>query len=477
MQAENKQGKQSVAGSSLYLFAAKFFPALAIFLAVLYCAHILDTEAYARYQNFWTQLIFLSAVAGIGFPAFIITFSGAKAMSLLREITVKRYALYLVLLSLLSVLFGGLQYRYNGSSFTTSAVFFFLYAGLMLSDALLTAFRAYRWLIGVNLCYATGFLLIHYLQAGNGLGALLLPLSALLALRLLLNLYRIRALQGASAGELPPQSGNESSSARTLWLQLGINDIIQVFFRWIDKFIFSFILADELFAVYTNATIEIAFLPLVFSAVSSAAIQHWAHQQERKTIEGQIDLLHHASALLSSVVFPLFFFLLFFREEFLVTLFSEKYSSGVWIFVCAQLVLPVRAYPFTALLQSHHRGDIINKGALIDFLMACLLMYPMYCLLGLPGVALAFVISTYWQAGYYLLSAARILQVPVLSLLPLRLLARKMVLFALIFGSSWWALSQASLSRPVVFWSGMGILALTGICSLAYEWKKNGKII
>lgn len=475
MQAENKQGNRSVAGSSLYLFAAKLFPALAIFLAVLYCAHILDTEAYARYQNFWTQLIFLSAVAGIGFPAFIITFSGARAMSLLRQITAKRYALYFILLTLLSLLFGGLQYRYNGSSFTISAAFFFLYAGLMLSDALLTAFRAYRWLISINLCYTAVFLLIHYLKAANGLAALLPLLTGLLVLRLLLNLYRLRALQKTSAGEPAPQCGSDGKSARTLWLQLGINDIIQVFFRWIDKFIFSFILADELFAVYTNATIEIAFLPLVFSAVSSAAIQHWAHQQERKTIRGQIDLLHHASALLSSVVFPLFFFLLFFREEFLVTLFSEKYSSGVWIFACTQLVLPVRAYPFTALLQSHHRGDIINKGALIDFLMACILMYPMYRLLGLPGVALAFVISTYWQAAYYLLSAARILRVPAVQLLPLRLLVYKMALFALIFGAGWWTLVQASLSRTAVFWAGMSILALTGICSLIYEWKKNGK--
>ncbi|HTN17200.1 MAG TPA: hypothetical protein VL092_05935, partial [Chitinophagaceae bacterium] len=313
MQEKNKHRNTSVAGSSLYLFAAKFFPALAIFLAVLYCAHILDTVEYARYQNFWTQLIFLSAVACVGFPAFIITFSGATAASLLREIPVKRYVLYLSVLILLSLLFGALQYHYNDSSFAASGIFFFLYAGIVLSDALLTAFRAYRWLIGINLVYAGAFLLIHYLRAGNGLTALLPLLTTLLALRLLLNVYRIRMLLITTSKGVVSQSDNKGKSARTLWLQLGINDIIQVFFRWIDKFIFSFILADELFAVYTNATIEIAFLPLIFSAVSSAAIQHWAHQQEDKTVQGQIDLLHYASAILSSVVFPLFFFLFFFR--------------------------------------------------------------------------------------------------------------------------------------------------------------------
>jgi O-antigen/teichoic acid export membrane protein len=475
LQTENKNFKSSVAGSSLYLFAAKFFPALAIFLAFLYSSHALTTQEYARYQYFWTQLIFLSAIACIGFPAFIITYSGAKVKSLLCRIAAQKYLLWFLLLAALSALFGAIQYRFNDSSFTAAAVFFFLYAGLALSDALLTAFRAYKWLIGINILYATCFLLTHYLQIGKGLAQLLTPLICLMAIRLLLNLYRIRRMFAAIQEEQLPGATGSGETSRKLWVQLGLNDIIQVFFRWIDKFIFSFILAGELFAVYTNATIEIAFLPLIFSAVSSAAIQHWGHQQENKTVRSQIELLHYSSAILSSIVLPLFFFLFFFREEFLVTLFSEKYIDGVWIFACAQLVLPVRAYPFTALLQSHHRGDIINKGAVIDFIMACVLMYPMYLLAGLPGVALSFVLSTYWQAGYYLSNAARILNVPAFSLLPLRMLTVKLILYAFIFGGAWFALTRASLSRPLIFWSGMSVLALTGIGSLLYEWTKNKK--
>jgi hypothetical protein len=56
----------------------------------------------------------------------------------------------------------------------------------------------------------------------------------------------------------------------------------------------------------------------------------------------------------------------------------------------------------------------------IDFTVAMLLLYPLYKWLGLAGIALSFVVSTYVQVFYYLFYSAKFLRVPVLGLLPLR---------------------------------------------------------
>lgn len=477
MQQKNNNPKSSFAGNSLYLFAAKFFPALAIFVATLYFSHNLNAEEYGQYQNFWIQLFFLSAIVTIGFPVFALTYSGTKLLAIIRKITRNRLFLFSGFLLLLSVIFGSFQYYSNNTNPVICAAFFTLFACVVISDSFLIVFKSYRKLISVNIVYSLLFVGLHYWKISNEIpfNDFLKALIFLLFFRLAVNTALIKRHASGLQNLVEEIDESEWLRIKKLWIQLGLNDVIQVLFRWIDKFILSFILAKELFGVYTNATIEIAFLPLIFSAVSSAAVQHWAHHQSTKTLQDQISILHYSSRILSSIVFPLFFFLLFFREEFLITVFSEKYISGVWIFVCAQLVLPVRAYPFTALLQSHHRGDIINKGAIIDFILACVLMYPLYLLMGLPGVALSFVISTYWQAGYYLFHASRLLNTPIENLLPGRILLRKFLLFAAITGLSYFSFTQIFSSTTGIFWAGMICLFSVGGISLLYEWNKNTK--
>jgi hypothetical protein len=132
-------------------------------------------------------------------------------------------------------------------------------------------------------------------------------------------------------------------------------------------------------------------------------------------------------------VFPLFFFLFFFRYELITVLLSNKYAGAIPIFAASILVLPVKAYSFTTVLQRMHKGAIINAGAIADLVLACALMYPFYLWLGLPGVALSFVVTTYLQAAFYLIYSARILQVSPLRLLPLSNWLIKLIVFSTLF--------------------------------------------
>ncbi len=476
---KEKNNASSFARNSLYIFAAKFFPTLAIFVGYLYFSHELSAADYGQYQNFWIQLFFLSAIATVGFPVFILTYSPANALWILRKIVAKQYLVYTLFVALLALLFGYIQLMFNYNLLLTTIPFFMLYVGVVLADSLLIVFKSFRSLISINIGFAILFLALHFWKVQSQITFIifLLPLTFLLLLRLVFCVFAIKNAIAKSKLLQTTLEENNWTQIRQLWLQLGIYDLIQVLFRWVDKFILSFVLVKSLFAVYTNATIEIAFLPLIFSAVSSAAVQHWAGQHAEKKELSQIQILHYSARILSAIIFPIFFFLLFFRNEFLITIFSERYISGVWIFVVAQLVLPLRAYPFTALLQSLHRGDIINKGAIIDFVLAMLLMYPLYLLFGLVGVALSFVLSTYWQAAYYLVQTAKLTQKPISVLVPIKMLLQKFLFFAVLFALFYFAVSILFSDSKTIFGLGIFLLSISVFVSLYREWRNNKNTI
>ncbi|MGN6476004.1 MAG: hypothetical protein ACTHKV_02175, partial [Flavipsychrobacter sp.] len=132
------------------------------------------------------------------------------------------------------------------------------------------------------------------------------------------------------------------------------------------------------------------------------------------------------------------------------------------------MVLPLRAYNFTVVLQNRHKGRIINIGAVIDLAIACILMYPLYLLMGLPGVAFSFVISTYLQAGYYLYHTSRILNVSWGKLLPVVNWTIKLIVFCLLFIVIHYLLA-AYYTPQIVLICGMILAALISGVSFLLE--------
>lgn len=472
MQKQNNK-IQSFTGSSFYIFLAKLFPALAFSVVWIYASKYIATAEYGMFQKFWTQLFVFAAIGTVGFPVFILTYSPSNAIKIINSLGQKPIAIYVGFISLLGVVFGYFQSPYFASAF----LLLLLFIGIILADALLIVFKKFKAIISINACYALLFSIFHILNINLGfhLATLIVAIALLSFCRLVIGFWIIKNEFKNQSSNVKEPLGFDFIKTKKLWLQLGINELITQMFRWVDKFVLSFIISQELFAIYFNGSTEFQFLAILFSAVSSAAVQHWAHHHATDDVQNKVPLLHYSSRILSSIMFPLFFFFMFYRVSFLTVVFSPSYIAAVWIFVCAQLVLPLRAYPFTALLQSEHRGDIINKGAIIDFIIAVSLMYPMYLWIGLPGIALSFVVSTYWQAGYYLWHSARITNLPINALIPTSILLRKFFGFGVLLGLSFLA-AQYFFDSPIfIFATGIAILLVSSCLSLFYEWQQQQK--
>jgi len=353
-------------------------------------------------------------------------------------------------------------------------LFILTYALSVIFESFLLVCRNYKKLTAINVLYSVAFCAIHWYMLNYGFSFQLLFIGLLLLAALRLGFYVIISIADMRKEVVEAADRVAIADVRSLWLHLGFYDVTQMLFTWIDKFIISLVLTAQLSAIYYNGSQNIPFLPLLLSAAGSSVLMHLAGGKSKDETPDIIRLMNQSGRVLSSIVFPLFFFLLFFRHELFFFLFWGKYREALPIFAVSILVLPVKSYSFTTVLQRLHKGSIINIGSVADIGLACALMYPLYLWLGLPGVALSFVITTYLQAAFYLFYSARLLHTSPLRLVPYKNWMLKLIVFSLVFIVIHYAGGRFFTGKINLI---LGIVAMVtlSVVSLLIELKKQRK--
>ncbi|TGE17826.1 polysaccharide biosynthesis protein [Hymenobacter elongatus] len=449
-------------GNSAYIFLIRFFPTLATVVALVWLSRHMSPAWYGRYQSFWVQWQVLHVVACLGLPTLVLTYPAALINGLVRGTSRRQAA---VVAGWWVVVAGGLM----AVQWLTNSLFAPWQAGafLLLSVpvAVLEAYallgRQFRPVALISVTYAGIFGLSHALLVGEVLSS-----TQLMYWLLLGNGLRLGALAQLARRQYHAAAGPVAwHTVRSLWFHTALNEVVQVLFRWVDKFALNFLLPAALFALYFNGTLDVPFLPLLLGAAGSALLLHFG--QPDLPDAARLATLKTAATVLGRIVFPLFFFLILFRAELFGVVFAHRYDAAVPLFLVSSLVIPLRAYNFTALLQHKGCGRIITIGAVLDLLLALGLMYPLYRLLGLAGVALAFVVSTYCQAGFYVVHTARLLAVRWFDVLPWRSWAGQFAGFGLGFLLLHLLLSRFFTEQVVLLSAGVA----TGLLMVVSLWR------
>jgi O-antigen/teichoic acid export membrane protein len=457
-----KAGSSALYSNSFFIFIIRFFPSLANLLVLIWYSRHLPQAVYGNYQQFWIQLNVFYPLACFGIHVLVITYSRESLLGLLSRLRPLHFVSYGIWVTVLGGIFAYLQNR-NGLPFFIPFLFIISFSLSIILEALLIVSRNYAGTIIMSLLYASGFCCAHWYLLGGGLNFNQLFSYLLLLSVLRLVGYALMVRSSYKHCNTIPMTDAAIPAVRSLWLHLGAYDVSQTLFSWIDKFIMSFVLTASLSAVYFNGAQNIPFLPLMLGAAGSAVLMQLAGGGKADERTDLIRLMNQSGRMLSCIVFPVFFFLLLFRYDLVVGLLSDKYISAVPVFAASLMALPVKAYSFTTVLQRMHKGNIINAGAILDLLLACVLMYPMYCWLGLPGVALSFVVTTYLQAVFYLFYSARLLQVGVGQLIPLGNWLIKLIVFACLFIAIRYA-GHVYFTRNITLILG-GVVTVAGIAT------------
>lgn len=471
---QRAENSNTVIGNSFLIFLIRFFPSLAALVVVIVFSRYTSEEVYGSYQNFWVRLYLLSALATLGIPAFLLTYTPQFTRYLFTTMRAGHYIAIMLWMIAVAASFAFLHHATAGMPVYIAFLFFLLHCLNAISETLLIVARKFSLLLWVNLLYTAAFLVLHYGVLAGAFDIETLFLYLLLPAGLKLLITGSSAVTFIKGVALPAKVEYEKADIRSLWLHIGIYDVLQRVFTWIDKFVISILFTAGVSAMYFNGTYDIPFLPLLLGAVSSAALLQLASGGRKDDNPSAILVANQTARILSAVVFPLFFFLFLFREELFHVLLTIKYADSVPIFAVTVFIVPLRAYNFTSILQNRHKGRIINIGAMLDLLIACALMYPLYQWLGLTGIALSFVISSYMQGAYYLHHTARVLNTKVYNIIPLTNWAVKMIVFGLFFIVIHY-LFDSLYNDTIVLFLGSLALAVTLLVSLAIEFRVSKK--
>ncbi len=463
---------------SVFIFLIRFFPSLAFLLVTIYFSRNLSQHDYGVYQGIWTPYYLFSAIACLGIQAWVITYTPQKLVYFFGKLFARSAIVIPFWIAIVAAIFGCLEGGEDVQAFTAAA-FMFLLSANVIAEAFLIVFTRFRFLAVLNVAYSLVFVWLHWrkLHMIGDFESLFMGMAVLALVKLTLSIVVIvRAVRQTYEEQRADSSNAEDvANIRSLWIHLGFYDLVQIAVLWIDKIVMNIVLPKELFAVYYNGSQNIPFLPLILSSAASAGLIQLSgvHNKANKE-QNALKLMLQTGRILSCIVFPLFFFLMFFRYELFNVVLTNKYEASVPMFLAGLFALPVRAYSFTTILQHYHKGKIINIGSVGDFVLACLLMYPLYLWLGLPGVVLSFVIPTYLQAIFYTYHSAKILGKPAYEILPLKNWGIKLIVFSIVFIGLHYLLSSNFRPQIVLILGGISLGAVI-LTTLKLEIKNNRK--
>ncbi len=377
------------------LFLGKIIPSLSLAIIYITFSHRLPLEEYGKYQQIWVVLSFSTIISCFGLPSVIVTLGNRLSGTDFQ--TFYKKALRYSMLALL-VCYGFIFFYYQQIELINRLLLFPLIISqsyYLIQEALaISGFKEDKLTI-CNIIYAILLLAAHIiiLYFSYSLSLLIISITILSITRS----YILRFFLTAHSNFVSQITLPEIDIQR---YYIGSNESIQILLKWLDKIVLAGIMSTADFALYFNGSIEIPFLNVLIA--SALAILSTEASKQTDNSESLIGMLKSSSLLMSSIVFPLFFFLILNRTALIELAFGKNYSASADIFWVVLLVLPLRIASFSGILQILKQGKKIIYGGIGELILMICLMIPLYHFFGPIGVAASVVISTYTQIFYYL---------------------------------------------------------------------------
>lgn len=409
------------------ILAGRILPLIALLIVTILYSHNLELDDYGIFQSVWMYSNLVSVVMGFGIAKIIFSVNVSVFFSFIKKYKHKSIGIYSILWLTCIILFWMI------TSFSVplklSIIFFILFQNLnTIAETWLIKNGGDKKYFIINLFYSVTFLAWHYYILLNEyhLYRVMFGIAFIAFLKLLVLVIVDRKFSVENS-DLPERKQFISN-----WVFTGFNEIIGVFTKWVDKIILVYLLAPSEFAIFFNGSIEIPLLGILIGMTGN-------YMMMQMTTNVKMDshrittVFRDNFLLLSSIAFPLFFCLLFFRYDIFLIFFGEKYLASLPVFVISIMIIPIQINHYGTILQVSKKSYITTIGALIDLLIAVSLVFTLYPLYGTEGAAAALVISTLASVIFFAYHSARLLRTKILSLIPVRTLVSRFVICGMLF--------------------------------------------
>lgn len=459
-------GKKMIKRSFLLILGKILRLGIQLAVVIIYARKLLYID-YGTYQSVWLYLNIMSVISLFGLPSLLLSNNYSNIINWIKH-NKKNAVLAFIILSVLPAI--TFFIIINTFSFQLKILILLLTVVQnisILSEITALKNEADKKVFASNIFFPIAFLAAHLsiLYFGYSLQLLILSLILIFFIKSIITFTRPK-------NKFTKDVENSFSVMGRQWFYLGVNDIAGVLATWLDKWLILLFLSVTQFAIYFNGAYEVPVFGLMLGAVGNIMLIEFS-KNEGNDLEKIKLLFEKSSLLLASIVFPAFCFLLFYHSDFFLLIFSQKYIDSVPVFFVSIFILPLRITYTTTVLQVYHRSDLIVKGAVMDIVLAVILMFVLYPIFKMPGLALAFVLSSYCQFAYYLWHTSRLINKKISYFFPFKKLLIKMFLCLAVMTAGYFIFKNLPENTGLL--SGIVLAALLAVALLFYDCKKENK--
>ena len=428
---------------SAYLFFGKALPVIVLFLITIIYSRSLTYNDYGTFQSVWMYINIVNVVISFGLSSVILSTNLTFFFSFVKKNKKRIGLFYLAVIISALIIFFLFSKNFNSQTKLLLIAFIIIQNIVIVAETLLIKQGGERKAFIINLFYSILFFGWHLyiLFAGYSLVYLVTGISVI-------SIVKLVVIQFIPVINENYELVTDDKKFAKHWSYVGVNDILGIISKWIDKIFLLYLLTPADFALFFNGSFEIPLFGLLVSVIGSVMLIEISKTISTK--ERVMHLFKESFRLLSVIVFPLFFFLLFFRTELFAVIFKNKYDPSIPIFLICIFILPIRINNYVTVLQYYQHGNKIMAGSVLDICIAIILMILLYPVLGTSGIALAIVLATYCQALYYLWQSAKVLHTDILSLIPVKALFRTFILMLLLYACLYYSLDRAAYILKIV---------------------------
>lgn len=194
-------------------------------------------------------------------------------------------------------------------------------------------------------------------------------------------------------------------------LTLGLGGIFATLSEVADKYIVSNLLGVESFAIYAVGCYELPFIALVFGSIADVALPSVVRYKQRNATDEVIRLWHYSIESSMLIGIPMFVSFCVFANQFIVTVFTDKYAAAVPVFRIALLTVLLEATRYGMITRAYARTGFMFFVSLVS-----LLLMVATCYIGITCYGMVGAISSVMGARLFMVTAEILYTKYILSL-------------------------------------------------------------
>ncbi len=453
-----------ISNKLLPVFIGKLLPILFLTIIMVLYSRKLSYYDYGQFQTIWIYCNIISVIISFGLSSIILS----TAFNYFTGFIKSNWRILSLLYAFGSLITFAIFYFTTNhfSSYTKLLLIAFIFfQGLCtLTDTLLIKNNLLKIYLWINFVYTLLFFSIHLYFFYQSF-----VLNQLITGIICLSVFKAAFIFVVAKNNTSPVSLLAPANFIGNWVFIGLNEIAGIIAKWLDKIFLLYLLSPAAFAVFFNGAFEIPLFGILISTMEYIMLTNISADVSNKIAAKNI--FNESFKILSLIAFPLFFFLLTMHAEAFAIIFKNKYSASIPVFLISIFIIPMRITHYGVILQCYGQSKKIAFGSVMDIGFSLLLMFILYPLMGTPGVALAIVVSTYLQAGYYLWQSASLMKISIRALVPGFFLLKLMMSLAAVYGVLYYVKQYFSSATSLIV-----VFILTGIIisiGLIFYWKSN----